>query len=79
MARSVRRACRDCAFYLPLAGVLGRMFGACANEVSADGHVVVAEYGCGAHSETPAPAGGGSPRYEPYDDGMLDMMKPATS
>ncbi|HEY7053839.1 MAG TPA: DUF3027 domain-containing protein [Mycobacterium sp.] len=75
MARSVRRVCRDCAFYLPLAGVLGRMFGVCANEVSADGHVVDAEYGCGAHSDTPAPAGSGSPRYDPYDDGVLDLME----
>ena len=30
------------------------MFGVCANELSADGHVVDAEYGCGAHSDTPA-------------------------
>ncbi|HZQ33638.1 MAG TPA: DUF3027 domain-containing protein [Mycobacterium sp.] len=75
MARSVRRACRDCAFYLPLAGALGRMFGVCANELSADGHVVDAEYGCGAHSDTPAPAGSGSPRYDPYDDGVLDLVE----
>ncbi|HET7667750.1 MAG TPA: DUF3027 domain-containing protein [Mycobacterium sp.] len=75
MARSTRRVCRDCAFYLPLAGVLGTMFGVCANEMSADGHVVDAEYGCGAHSDTSAPAGAGSPRYEPYDDGVLDLME----
>ncbi|MFZ0832907.1 MAG: DUF3027 domain-containing protein [Mycobacterium sp.] len=77
MARSVRRVCRDCAFYLPLAGVLGRMFGVCANEMSADGHVVDAEYGCGAHSDTPAPAGSGSPRYDPFDDGVLDLSEPS--
>jgi Protein of unknown function (DUF3027) len=76
MARSTRRVCRDCAFYLPLAGVLGTMFGVCANEASADGHVVDAEYGCGAHSDTPAPPGGGSPRFEPYDDGVLDLLEP---
>ena len=75
MARSVRRVCRDCAFYLPLAGSLGRMFGICANEMSADGHVVDAEYGCGAHSDTPAPAGNGSPRYDPFDDGVLDLLE----
>ncbi len=40
MARSTRRVCRDCGFYLPLAGSLGSMFGVCANELSADGHVV---------------------------------------
>jgi hypothetical protein len=75
MARSTRRVCRDCAFYLPLAGSLGRMFGVCGNEVSADGHVVDAEYGCGAHSDTPAPPGGGTPLYDPYDDGVLDIAQ----
>jgi hypothetical protein len=76
MARSVRRVCRDCGFYLPLAGVLGGMFGACANELSADGRVVEAEYGCGAHSETPAAQGSGTPRFDPYDDGVLDLVEP---
>ena len=76
MARSTRRVCRDCGFYLPLSGALGLMFGACANELSADGHVVDAEYGCGAHSDTPAPAGTGSPLYDPYDDGVLDVVAP---
>ena len=65
MARSTRRVCRDCGFYLPLAGSLGTMFGVCANELSADGHVVDAEYGCGAHSDTPPPPGTGSPLFEP--------------
>jgi len=77
MARSTRRVCRDCAFYLPLAGALGRIFGVCANEMSADGHVVDAEYGCGAHSDTPAPTGSGSPRFEPFDDGVLDLLEPS--
>jgi hypothetical protein len=75
MARSTRRVCRDCAFYLPLAGALGRMFGVCANEMSADGHVVDAEYGCGAHSDTPPPAGSGSPAYDPYDDGVVELLE----
>ncbi|HVQ97399.1 MAG TPA: DUF3027 domain-containing protein, partial [Mycobacterium sp.] len=43
------------------------------NEMSADGRVVDSEYGCGAHSDTPAPAGSGSPAYDPYDDGVLDV------
>ena len=73
MARATRRVCRDCGFYLPLAGSLGSMFGVCANEISADGHVVDSEYGCGAHSDTPAPAGTGSPLYDPFDDGVLDV------
>ena len=79
MSRSTKRVCRDCGFFLPLAGSLGTMFGVCGNELSADGHVVDTQYGCGAHSDTPAPAGSGSPMYEPYDDGVLDIMeKPAT-
>jgi hypothetical protein len=75
MARSTKRACRDCGFFLPLAGSLGAMFGVCGNELSADGHIVDKQYGCGAHSDTPAPAGAGSPAYEPYDDGVLDVAE----
>lgn len=73
MARSTKRVCRDCGFYLPLSGSLGVMFGVCANEMSADGHVVDSEYGCGAHSDTPAPQLTGSPLYDPYDDGVIDV------
>ncbi|HWM01490.1 MAG TPA: DUF3027 domain-containing protein, partial [Actinophytocola sp.] len=52
MARSAPAHCGTCGFYLPLAGSLRAAFGTCANEISpADGHVVHAEYGCGAHSE----------------------------
>lgn len=76
MARSTKRVCRDCGFFLPLQGSLGAMFGVCGNELSADGHIVDKQYGCGAHSDTPAPAGSGSPAYEPYDDGVLDVMEP---
>lgn len=74
MARSTKRVCRDCGFFLPLSGSLGSMFGVCGNELSADGHVVDKQYGCGAHSDTPAPASIGSPAYEPYDDGVLDVV-----
>lgn len=77
MARSTKRVCRDCGFFLPLEGSLGAMFGVCGNELSADGHVVDKQYGCGAHSDTPAPAGSGSPRYEAFDDGVLDVMQAA--
>jgi Protein of unknown function (DUF3027) len=75
MARSTKRVCCDCGFFLPLSGSLGSMFGVCGNELSADGHIVDKRYGCGAHSDTPAPAGSGSPAYEPYDDGVLDVME----
>jgi hypothetical protein len=78
MAQSTKRVCRDCGFFLPLAGSLGVMFGVCGNELSADGHIVDFEYGCGAHSDTPAPAGSGSPMYDPFDDGVLEVSeKPA--
>ncbi|MGB5112855.1 MAG: DUF3027 domain-containing protein [Mycobacterium sp.] len=73
MARATRRMCRECGFYIPLSGSLGTLFGVCCNELSADGQVVECEYGCGAHSDTPVPAGTGSPLYVPYDDGVLDL------
>jgi hypothetical protein len=73
MAKATRRVCRDCGFYLPIAGSLGTLFGVCANEMSADGHVVSEEYGCGAHSDTPPAATIGSPLFDPYDDGVLDL------
>lgn len=79
MARATKKVCRDCGFYLPLAGALGVMFGVCGNELSADGHVVDSEYGCGAHSDTSAPAGGGTPMYDPYDDGLLDVAQRVTA
>ncbi|MGB0963273.1 MAG: DUF3027 domain-containing protein [Mycobacterium sp.] len=73
MAKATRRTCRDCGFYLPIRGALGLMFGVCANEFASDGQVVDAEYGCGAHSDTPASPGTGSPVCDPYDDGVLDL------
>jgi hypothetical protein len=42
--------------------------------MAADGHVVDYFYGCGAHSDTPAPAGAGSPVYEPFDDGVIEVV-----
>lgn len=60
--------CRTCAFFLPMQGEnLG--FGVCANEFSADGHVVHIRYGCGAHSETKEAVEPGSSReYGAFDD-----------
>jgi hypothetical protein len=52
MARGAPGHCVTCGFYLPLAGSLSAAFGVCGNEIApADGHLVHAEYGCGAHSE----------------------------
>ncbi len=77
MARATKRVCRTCGFFLPLAGALGPLFGVCGNEMSADGRVVDRHYGCGAHSDTPAPPVIGSPAYQPYDDGVLETVQEA--
>ena len=53
VAQAAPANCVTCGFFTPLAGLLGMTLGACANEYSpADGRVVDAEYGCGAHSQT---------------------------
>jgi len=71
MARHAPAHCGTCAFFLPLAGSLSAVFGACGNEVAnADGRVVSVEHGCGAHSEVEVDI---PPLAEPvgevYDDG----------
>lgn len=44
--------CEACAYFIPLSGVLGRVFGVCANEYSpTDASVVSRDHGCGAHSD----------------------------
>lgn len=75
MARATKRVCRDCGFMVPMAGALGAMFGVCCNELAADGRVVDFFYGCGAHSDTPAPPGTGSPAFDPYDDGVVEVVE----
>ena len=53
MAKAAPGRCGDCGFLTPLAGELGRLFGACANAMAPDdGRVVAVTHGCGAHSET---------------------------
>lgn len=75
MARSAPARCGTCGFYLPVAGSLRAAFGVCGNEISpADGHLVHAEYGCGAHSE--AEVEQVSPVLVAdliYDDAVLDL------
>ncbi|RBY83505.1 DUF3027 domain-containing protein [Blastococcus sp. TF02A-30] len=52
MARSAPGPCATCGFWLPLAGSLRQRIGACGNVYApADGRVVTADYGCGAHSQ----------------------------
>lgn len=58
--------CTTCAFFVPVGDVIGPNFGACVNEYSADGHLVHAKYGCGAHSRTPADSLVDAP--DAYDD-----------
>lgn len=74
MARSAPATCGTCGFHLPLAGSLRAAFGVCGNEISpADGHVVDAEYGCGAHSEVEVEVTSSVPVAElVYDDSVLD-------
>lgn len=75
MARSAPATCGTCGFYLQLGGSLKAAFGVCGNEYApADGHVVHAEYGCGAHSEIKVETTSSVPVAElVYDDSLLDM------
>lgn len=74
MAKSAPSICGLCGFFTPLAGALHGAFGVCCNAMSADGHVVHFSYGCGAHSDTVAPTGIGSPAFEPYDDAAIELV-----
>ncbi|MFE7796461.1 DUF3027 domain-containing protein [Nocardia sp. NPDC057440] len=74
MAKAAPSTCGLCGFYLPLAGAMRAAFGVCGNAMGADGRVVHVEYGCGAHSDTVVPTGGGSPLYEAYDDAAFDVI-----
>jgi hypothetical protein len=81
MARSVSEHCGTCGFYLPVAGSLGAAFGVCGNEIApADGHVVHAEYGCGAHSEIRVEQGSSVLVADViYDDSRLDVEQTSQS
>lgn len=76
MARHAPGHCGTCGFYLPLAGSLRAMFGACGNEYApADGCVVSADYGCGAHSEALVEAPSPEPPPTPvYDDAEVELV-----
>jgi Protein of unknown function (DUF3027) len=79
MARHAPGPCATCGFFLPLAGSLRQSLGACANGYSpADGHVVTADYGCGAHSQATLEPSDGEPaevqltaRYDTADFDVL--------
>lgn len=59
IALQAKAHCSTCGFFVPMPGVLRQVFGVCAGEWSpSDGKVVSLDHGCGAHSETEAPATG---------------------
>ena len=52
VARAAPATCASCGVFVPLSGVLGQVFGGCANAYAPDdGRVVSGDHGCGAHSE----------------------------
>ncbi|WP_235916548.1 DUF3027 domain-containing protein [Antrihabitans cavernicola] len=77
MAKAAPSTCVLCGFFLPIAGSLHAAFGVCGNELAADGRVVHAEYGCGAHSDTTLPTGAGSPAYDAFDDAAVEVIPTA--
>jgi hypothetical protein len=77
MARQAPGPCATCGFYLPLAGSLRQMVGACGNAYSpADGRVVTADYGCGAHSQASLVVDEAAEvvRTARYDTGTYDVL-----
>ncbi len=80
VAVAAEKPCSTCGFLVLLAGSMRAVFGVCANEWSPDdGRVVSMDHGCGAHSETDAPA----PRSEwpapPADAGLEIVTRDQTS
>lgn len=74
-ARFADDTCSGCGFYIPLAGTLRTSFGVCANKWStADGHVISAAYGCGAHSETDQKSDSQDPGEPILDEVGIELM-----
>ena len=76
MARSAPGRCVTCGFYLPLGGLLAAALGVCGNDLApADGQVVHAEFGCGAHSEVRVDTTPKVPVAElVYDDAEVELL-----
>jgi hypothetical protein len=76
MARSAPDRCVTCGFYLPLGGLLAAALGVCGNDLGpADGQVVHAEFGCGAHSEVRVDTSPNVPVAElVYDDAEVELL-----
>ncbi len=80
MATHAPAPCATCGFYLPLAGSLRAAFGVCSNEFApADGQVVAADFGCGAHSEALVEAVPRSAAPEPTLDDVGFDVEPRRS
>lgn len=73
-AKRAPARCETCGFYLPLAGALKASFGVCANRLSADGHVVHARYGCGAHSSVKEDFSAARPADMYFDDAEFELV-----
>jgi hypothetical protein len=77
MARHAPGPCITCGFFLPLAGSLRSMLGACGNAYApADGRVVTGNYGCGAHSQATLAVSEPTEvvRSARYDTGAFDVL-----
>jgi hypothetical protein len=77
MARHAPGPCATCGFFLPLAGSLRQSIGVCANSYApADGRVVTADYGCGAHSQATLVVDEATEvvRTARYDTGAFDVL-----
>jgi Protein of unknown function (DUF3027) len=76
MALGAPDRCVTCGFYLPLGGMLAAALGVCGNDLApADGQVVHAEFGCGAHSEVRVDTSPNVAVVElVYDDAELELM-----
>jgi hypothetical protein len=78
MASQAPAECATCGFLIRVSGSLGRIFGVCANELSAaDGAVVSLDHGCGGHSDVAEPSHGvdlSAPIWDTIsvDEGLFD-------
>jgi hypothetical protein len=78
LAHAAPGHCVTCGFLVRLAGPLGRVFGACANEYAPDdGRMVSLDHGCGAHSEAGVPTSGHAAPVPVIDELGYDLVDTA--
>jgi hypothetical protein len=77
LARAAPARCASCGFFVPLSGVLGQVFGGCANAYAPDdGRIVSGDHGCGAHSESAqadAPGQATAPVIDEFGYDLVDL------